>query len=99
MDSRLLVVAAIPVGALATGVWAKGVVQQDPARRAPLTRRAIVLLVVGIIIAWGIWYVGPTNRESPAMIFTYLISWFVGGGMILFGAALGIGVALGRRER
>jgi len=94
----LIVFAAIPVAAIATGVWARGEVQQDPARRVSLTRRAIVLVVSGIIVARGIWYVGPTNPESPAMLLTYLISWFGGGGMVLFGAALWIGAALGRRE-
>ena len=95
----LLVFAAIPVAAIATGVWARGEVQKDPARRVQLIRRAIVLLVVGIIVARGIWYVGPTNPESPAMILTYLISWFGGGGMILFSVALWIGAALGRSDQ
>jgi hypothetical protein len=95
---ELLVIGGIPMAAIATGVWSRAEVKEDPARRGPLTRRAIILLIAGAVVARGIWYVGPTNRESPAMIFTYLISWFVGGGMILFGAALWIGMATVRRE-
>jgi hypothetical protein len=94
----LVIFGAIPVAALATGVWARGEARKDLARRVQLTRRAIVLVVVGIILARGIWYVGPTNPESPAMIFTYLISWFGGGGMILFGAALWIGAGMGKAD-
>jgi hypothetical protein len=86
------------VAALATGVWARGEAKSDPARRTALIRRGIILIVAGAIVARGIWYVGPTNRESPGMLLTYFISWFGGGGMILFGAALWIGAATGKTE-
>ena len=95
MNLQLLLLAAPPVTALAVGVWARGEVKRDPARRGVLLKRAALLLSVGVLVAWGIWYVGPTNPESPAMILTYFISWIIGGGMILFALALGIGAFLG----
>lgn len=88
----------IPVAALATGVWAHGEAKQDAGRRRALLRRAAKLLVGGVIVAVGIWFVGPTNPESPAMLLTYAISFIGGGGMILFGTALGVGAASGRPE-
>lgn len=93
--SPLLLLGAPPVLALAIGVWARGEVRRDPARRAVLVRRSAILLGAGVVVAWGIWYVGPTNPESPAMLLTYFISWVIGGGMILLALALGVGAFLG----
>jgi hypothetical protein len=93
---QFITIAAIPAAAIATGFWARDQARLSAARRTQLIRRGIVGVVVGIILARGIWYVGPTNRESPAMIFTYLFSWFIGGGTILMGLALWIGASRGR---
>lgn len=93
--SPLLLLGAPPVVALAVGVWARGEARRDPARRRVLLRRAAILFGAGVVVAWGIWYVGPTNPESPAMLLTYFISWIIGGGMILLALALGIGAWAG----
>lgn len=93
----LLLLGAVPVAALATALWARDQARRDRERRARLLRRGALGLAIGVAVAWGSWYVLPTNRESPAMLLTYFVSWIGGGGTILLSAALTLGAWSGHR--
>ena len=88
-----LLLLAVPLTtAVAFGV-ARDHARKSAEDRADLLRRSLLGLLIGAALGVGSWYFLPTNPESPAMLVTYFVSWVLGGGTILFSAAVLAGAA------
>lgn len=84
----LLVPVGIIVINLVAFIMAREESQRSAATRRRILRGSVIGIVIGLIVAFGSWQVLPTNRESPAMIITYLVSWVGGAAAILAGLTL-----------
>jgi len=91
-----LFIAAIPITGAVAFIYARDQARKSVEARADLIRRSLIGLGAGALIAFGSWYVLPTNPESPAMLITYFTSWVLGGGLIFYSLATLVGAAAGK---
>ena len=86
--SPFVIISAIIIINVVGFLYAREQARASAAARGRIIRWSVIGIVVGLIIAFGSWEVLPTNRESPAMIITYLVSWLGGAAAILAGLTL-----------
>jgi hypothetical protein len=92
-----LIVATPPLLAIYVFIRAREQARRSPEARKRLLGQGALGFVAGAVVAWGCWYVLPTNRESPGMLITYFVSWIIGGGAMLVSLGVLLGATFGRR--